>query len=467
MANAGGLLSALIGTQLSIQPHQRYQYTTGMDKNPARKHLAQQSTPGRLRQLGRYKPEYHIGFRQKSGTAQEKAWHLPIRKFWPVIIILACVCVGLFVPLLNLPVDVSGADNLFDFTTSLFMVFWGLGWAAGILMVLAVLLALLFARETVIVSPELLLVRLAIFGFGLEARYPLSRLSQLRYVEASPDKGSRWRGAHLAVDYLQVPIRFGSHLDRKRAGRLLREINAALAYPVPDTLPPDTLAAARAETGASMVAAPQENTTARDETVSDKSIQSTGRTSLWLLMGANLVPLLGVLFLDWRVGDIMLLFWLESAIVGFFNILKMFRIAGPAAIFYSLFFIGHFGAFMAVHLMFVFSLFLEEPGQSASLTEVGAVFRNLWPAIVALVISHGFSYVDNFLGRQEYLTRKIGEQMHQPYSRIITMHVTLIIGGFMVLALNTPVLALCLLIVLKTAADGRAHVKAHRPVRDT
>jgi len=45
------------------------------------------------------------------------------------------------------------------------------------------------------------------------------------------------------------------------------------------------------------------------------------------------------------------------------------------AIFYSLFIIGHFGAFMAVHLMFIFSLFIDSSGQSASLAEVVEIFR--------------------------------------------------------------------------------------------
>jgi hypothetical protein len=259
-------------------------------------------------------------------------------------------------------------------------------------------------------------------------------------------------------DYLGMPVRFGSNLDRDTGAGLIEEINAALPHPVPETLSGDTLAEARDQAAADRQAEPESQPSA----MVAPTAAPAGRTSLWLLLGANMVPLLGVLLLDWSVGDIMLLFWLESAIVGFFNILKMFRIAGPMVIFYSLFSIGHFGAFMAVHLMFIFSLFIDSSGQSVSLAEMAEIFRNLWPAIVALVISHGFSFIENFLGQQEYRTRNIGEQMSQPYARIITMHMTLIIGGFLLLALNSPALALCLLIALKTAADGKAHVKAHK-----
>ncbi len=164
----------------------------------------------------------------------------------------------------------------------------------------------------------------------------------------------------------------------------------------------------------------------------------------------------------WEIGDIMLLFWLESAIIALFNILKMFRIAGPVAVFYSIFFIGHFGAFMAVHLMFIFALSIENEGVSASIPEVLAIFKSTWLTAVALLVSHGFSYKENFIHRQEYLRLTIRDQMHKPYSRIMIMHVTLIIGGFLVLALDSRLLALLLLIALKVIVDLKAHIREHR-----
>jgi hypothetical protein len=164
-------------------------------------------------------------------------------------------------------------------------------------------------------------------------------------------------------DYLGMPVRFGSNLDRDTGAGLIEDINAVLPHPLPKTLSGDTLAEARDQAAADQQAEPESQPSA----MVAPTATPAGRTSLWL-------PL-GVLLLDWSVGDIMLLFWLKSAIVGFFNILKMFRIVGPMAIFYSLFIIGHFGAFMAVHLMFIFSLFIDSSGQSASLAEVVEIFR--------------------------------------------------------------------------------------------
>ena len=106
--------------------------------------------------------------------------------------------------------------------------------------------------------------------------------------------------------------------------------------------------------------------------------------------------------------------------------------------------------------------FIENEGVSASIPEVLAIFKSTWIAVVALLVSHGFSYQENFIARHEYLRLTIKEQMHKPYSRIMIMHVTLIIGGFLVLALDSRLLALLLLITLKIIVDLKAHIKEHR-----
>lgn len=45
------------------------------------------------------------------------------------------------------------------------------------------------------------------------------------------------------------------------------------------------------------------------------------------------------------------------------------------------------------------------------------------------------------------------------------MHVTIIFGGWLILALGAPILALVLLIGLKIVSDGRAHHKEHAALR--
>ena len=81
----------------------------------------------------------------------------------------------------------------------------------------------------------------------------------------------------------------------------------------------------------------------------------------------------------------------------------------------------------------------------------------LWPALLALFVSHGISFALNFLGRREYQHMTVQKLMAAPYGRIVMMQFTLIFGGWVVMLLNNPLPALVLLIVLKVAADLRAH----------
>ena len=128
------------------------------------------------------------------------------------------------------------------------------------------------------------------------------------------------------------------------------------------------------------------------------------------------------------------------------------------------FFAFHYGIFWAVHGIFVFVLFggSENP-PSASADPFAMELPDWWTlAAISLFLSHGVSFVTNFLGRREYLAVSPSEQMREPYSRVMVLHVTILAGGFLIAILGTPVAALGLLVVLKAAIDVRAHLKEHR-----
>jgi hypothetical protein len=177
----------------------------------------------------------------------------------------------------------------------------------------------------------------------------------------------------------------------------------------------------------------------------------------WLLIAANLVPLVGVLFFGWEMSQLFLLYWFESAIVGACNVLKLLLIGGAKAVPLCVFFTLHYGGFMAGHFVFLSLFFLG--GNVASLSTLPSLLVRLWPAILALAISHGFAFWDNFLRSGEYRRRPLGRQMGEPYTRIMVMQATIIFGGFLAEAFGTPVAALALLVALKTGMDLRAHLK--------
>lgn len=184
--------------------------------------------------------------------------------------------------------------------------------------------------------------------------------------------------------------------------------------------------------------------------------------SVWALIAANLVPVAGVFFLGWETWHLLLLFWAESAVIGFFNVLKMLRIGGIMALFLVIFFSVHYGGFMAGHLLFIYSLFGDSQAGADSTPQLLGEFLDMAPALLAFLISHGISFFRNFLGGEEYRDTSLNRQMAAPYKRIILMHVTIIFGGFLAESLDSALPALLLLIALKLVVDLWAHRKAHR-----
>jgi hypothetical protein len=192
--------------------------------------------------------------------------------------------------------------------------------------------------------------------------------------------------------------------------------------------------------------------------------------SALVLIGANLMPLLGVLVLHWSVFSVMLLYWCENVIVGVFNVLRML-VAEPQnvganifKVFLIPFFIFHYGMFTAVHGLFVLLLFGPGGNVAPSVARFVAAVRGagIGFAVVAVLASHGFSFVHNYLAGGEFRRASVQQLMGQPYARVMVLHVAILLGGFGAQAMGSPVVALVILIALKTAIDLHAHLRERR-----
>ena len=308
---------------------------------------------------------------------------------------------------------------------------------------------------------------------------------------------------------------------------------------------------------------------------------ATSRSAILLLL-ANLIPLVGVVFFGWSLLTILVLYWLENGIVGFWNVPKIVmaqgsliprlpdlpesaaiaatgsaagaaalqeqwrkaqlaqdalrdvgaqtaagaaaaataasggsgtaggeaapgsalpptftvttsqgtQLLGPRAAArlaavprtgLAIFFAFHYGMFWLVHGIFVFALPAfagfggDSFGGSAPCFDAtgfpiecpsGAFGEVIWPSVligaIALFISHGASFFLNYLGRGEYLTATPGGQMGRVYGRVVVLHLTIIFGSFVVAFLGSPIGALLVLVVLKTAFDLGLHLRERR-----
>jgi hypothetical protein len=171
----------------------------------------------------------------------------------------------------------------------------------------------------------------------------------------------------------------------------------------------------------------------------------------WSLIIANLIPVIGVWFLKWSAKEVFLVYSLETIIIGIFTLLKLlitgllakktdvWQSTGRSVVkqpfwFFMLFFMVHFGIFIAVQMGIFFSV-------SGIGDENGITFLNFfsrWPSLLTneayimlgiFVISYGFRMISDFIITGDYKTASLGYLMFQPYGRIFIQQVTVILGS--------------------------------------
>jgi len=173
---------------------------------------------------------------------------------------------------------------------------------------------------------------------------------------------------------------------------------------------------------------------------------------------ANCIPIVGVLAFGWDLLSIMFVYWLETAVVVFYSILKVVTVGGPFTLLWIPAHLATFGIFMSFHLMMILAL---APGHHAQFFPpelLRGLLGRTWAAGVGLMVSHGISFVVNFLGNGEYRRTTVNAQVAAPWTRLIIMHVTTIAGAWSVGLLDAPVGALVMLAVLKIVVDLHGHL---------
>jgi hypothetical protein len=400
----------------------------------------------------------------------------PFRRPWPVIAVLGVMFAIFMVPAVatgrQVAGELAGIESLFDLVGAAFLGFWLLGWSVGVFVMGAILVLLLFGREVLHAGPEGVEIVIGLPFVGLAGRFDVGRMRNLRVADPAPKSGLSWRGRHFAFDYGASTFEFGSQVDALEQGAIASAIQMASGKsirkgaeepedsgsewePVPEPVVAEVASAAAVENSPNN-APPSAAAEVRPGWLTPATLA---------LIAANLIPIAGAVFLGWRLSDVMVLYWAESAAIGFWNLCKILVIGRWLGVFAGLFFLGHFGGFMAVHFLFIYTIFIEGVGPGAApggdLADVGHMFLRLWPALLALFVSHGISFFLNFLGHGEYRERTVNKQMSEPYGRIIFMHLVLIFGGGLALVLGDTVPVLLAVIALKIVFDIRAHLKEH------
>ncbi|AQT67190.1 hypothetical protein STSP2_00333 [Anaerohalosphaera lusitana] len=203
----------------------------------------------------------------------------------------------------------------------------------------------------------------------------------------------------------------------------------------------------------------------------------SSRISIIVLIFANLVPLYGLFFLGWQAINILLIYWLEAFIVGFYNLLKLTTarcddstehlrklLDVPA-------FAMHFSIYCAVVGFIVFKEFsgyqppppenLDVPTYF-SLVGIGNDFwthiKSLFTpgiavAAVIMFISHGVSFTQQLADRPLYSGRSLTALTFKPYLRVVPIHIVAAAGVAITQATGSTAAIILTLVLAKTAID--------------
>jgi hypothetical protein len=206
-----------------------------------------------------------------------------------------------------------------------------------------------------------------------------------------------------------------------------------------------------------------------------------------LLVAANLLPIAGVVWWGWDAFVLLMLYWLETAIIGFWTIVRL--IAAPTAVDVSgkplnevgiagrialgAFIAVHAGIFMAVHFIFLWALF--SGAWAERIDGVGSFIRemvigtDLWLPLAFLFLVRGALVLGPAVRRRLGMVAdarpdETGDEnpVHGLYIRIVVMQFTIIVGAWFAVLAGDSVGPLILLIGLKTAVDLFSDRLAHR-----
>jgi hypothetical protein len=206
------------------------------------------------------------------------------------------------------------------------------------------------------------------------------------------------------------------------------------------------------------------------------------RFTLTLLV-ANLVTICAAMVEHWRILDVMLVYWGQSVMIGFFNVIRILELKalspaggrGPTreattlgmrlfTVFMALFFACHYGGFHAVYLAFLVGFMSE--------SKAGPSRVDLVPTLVCLAVflAQQWSLFRHRLECEPKERSSFARIFFFPYARILPMHLTILLGAsFLAMGRNAGhdgrVKSACLLLFflgLKTVADSIMHLMEHR-----
>jgi hypothetical protein len=174
----------------------------------------------------------------------------------------------------------------------------------------------------------------------------------------------------------------------------------------------------------------------------------------------------GIAFFGWPTFTVLALYWLENVVTGGFTALRILAAGSKTerygeSLAVTAFFGVHYGLFCAVHGIFVATLFGGMRSMSSMIDPlflmVGRVAGDRIGLLVvaAMVVAAALDAWRSMAAVDADDARAVRHIMAEPYGRIVVLHLVLLAGGFLMVALQLPSLAALLLVAFKLVHDLR------------
>lgn len=190
-----------------------------------------------------------------------------------------------------------------------------------------------------------------------------------------------------------------------------------------------------------------------------------------LLVAGAAVPLAGVLTRSWSLREVVVLYWAENVVIGLCQLVKMVAAAPRdmppaghlAKLFTVPFFTVHYGMFCFVHGIFVFALtggaFGKGGGPSGGpagwFGQIAEFPRPFWLALGLIGAHHLHDTVQRFFVQGGRRQATLQQLMSEPYKHIVVVHLGIILGAFLSLALGNAIGVLLVIVAGKFLIDLR------------
>jgi hypothetical protein len=200
---------------------------------------------------------------------------------------------------------------------------------------------------------------------------------------------------------------------------------------------------------------------------------------------SNVFLMVMALLFDWRTYDMVFIFWCENVVIGFYTAIKL-----PACQMVSPENLNHFPVparfiryiispafllfmliFSALHLAMIHMMFYPEvesyaeAHKSFAFPEINRMA--LWSALIALMISHGVSFLLHFVREKEYLKIRMDEMFLIPFKRLLVVHVVVLALGIgLGIFEGNSTLMVILFFTGKLWVDYKRHTNEHSTAPD-